>query len=77
MNKVEVGSIWRHFKGFELKVLAIAKHTEILEELVIYEHDSSLWARPISMFTNPDNVRNRSDNVTGQTYRFEQVEENV
>lgn len=77
MNKIEVGQRWKHFKGFELKVIAIAKHTETLEELVVYEHDDTIWARPISMFMNPDDVSSRKDNVTGQTYRFEPVEENA
>lgn len=71
MNEIAVGQRWKHFKGFELKIIAIAKHTETLEELVIYEHNNEVWARPKSMFTNPDDVSKRQDNVTGQKYRFE------
>lgn len=42
MNKIEVGEKWKHFKGFELKVIAFVRHTETLEELVIYEHDNEM-----------------------------------
>lgn len=73
MNKIEVGEKWKHFKGFELKVIAFVRHTETLEELVIYEHDNEMWARPKSMFTSPDDVSDRKDNVTGQKYRFMKV----
>lgn len=75
MNTVNVGQLWKHFKGFELKISALAKHTETMEELVVYEHNGEIWARPLSMFTNPDDVGDRKDNVTGQKYRFEKVSE--
>ena len=43
---------YRHFKGNEYEVIAIAKHSETLEELVIYKSLSNgeLWARPKSLF---------------------------
>jgi hypothetical protein len=48
--------IYKHFKTGNLyKVIGVGKHSETLEELVLYEalYDnkvSKLWARPISMF---------------------------
>ena len=44
---------YRHFKGNIYRVLYIAKHTETLEEHVVYQamygnHD--IWVRPKSMF---------------------------
>ena len=44
---------YRHYKGKDYEVFGIAKHTETLEEFVVYralygEHD--LWIRPKSMF---------------------------
>ncbi|MEK7177091.1 MAG: DUF1653 domain-containing protein [Patescibacteria group bacterium] len=47
--------IYKHYKGKEYRVIGIAKHSETLEDLVIYEplYDngiSKLWARPRSMF---------------------------
>ena len=44
--------LYRHFKGGEYKVLGVARHSETLEELVLYEHldDASRWVRPLPMF---------------------------
>ncbi|GAA4467838.1 hypothetical protein GCM10023093_24310 [Nemorincola caseinilytica] len=48
--------IYRHYKGKEYRVLGTAKHSETLEDLVVYEtlyeNDlSKLWVRPLKMFT--------------------------
>lgn len=72
---VNIGQKYRHFKGHVSTVLNIAKHTESLEDLVIYEHDNTVWARPVSMFMDKEDISNRPDNVTGQKYRFELIEE--
>ena len=46
---------YRHYKGKFYKVIGIAKHSETLEDLVVYEclHEnprSKVWVRPIKMF---------------------------
>ena len=44
---------YRHFKGMEYEVLGVAKHSETLEEMVVYRAlygAGDLWVRPISMF---------------------------
>lgn len=43
---------YRHFKGGLYEVIGIAKHSETLEELVIYRslQDQNLWVRPLSMW---------------------------
>ena len=69
------GDKYRHFKGSIMEVITLAKHSETLEELVIYKHDENIWARPVSMFLSKEDISNRSDNVTGQKYRFEKVED--
>jgi hypothetical protein len=43
-----------HYKGKEYTVLGVARHSETLEELVVYRQeygDRGLWVRPAEMFT--------------------------
>ena len=78
MEKVEIGKKYRHFKGHLIEVTGIAKHSESLENMIIYKHLGSgeLWARPEKMFLEDDDVSSRPDNITGQKHRFELYEEN-
>ncbi len=44
---------YRHFKGNEYEVLYIAKHSETLEDMVVYKAlygDGGMWVRPASMW---------------------------
>lgn len=44
---------YRHFKGNEYEVVAIAKNSETLEEMVVYKAlygEKELWVRPKSMW---------------------------
>jgi len=44
---------YRHFKGNEYEVLAVAKHSETLEPMVVYRAlygDGGVWVRPLSMW---------------------------
>ena len=69
--EVIVGKTYRHFKGTLHKVIAIAKHTETLEDLVIYTHDDQIWARPYNMFISKVDKEKYPD--INQEYRFELV----
>ena len=48
--------VYEHYKsGMKYRVLGAAKHSETLEDMVVYEalyenEMSKLWARPLSMF---------------------------
>ncbi len=46
--------IYKHYKGKEYKVIGVAKHSETLEDLVLYEpmyeSISKYWVRPLAMF---------------------------
>ena len=44
---------YRHYKGGEYRVLEIARHSETLEPIVIYQAlygERGLWVRPHAMF---------------------------
>lgn len=44
---------YRHFKGNEYEVIAIARHSETCEEMVVYKAlygDGGMWVRPVNMW---------------------------
>ena len=44
---------YRHFKGNEYEVIAIAKHSETGEDMVVYRAlygEGEIWVRPLSMW---------------------------
>ena len=52
METIKLGR-YRHFKGKEYEVLGIAKHSETLEEMVVYRAlygNGGIWVRPLSMW---------------------------
>jgi len=52
MTTVQPGR-YRHYKGNEYTVIGVARHSETLEELVLYRAeygDHGLWVRPKAMF---------------------------
>ena len=54
LREINIGGLYRHFKGGMYRVTGFARHTETMEMLVIYEnveHCGKMWARPIAMFT--------------------------
>lgn len=65
----------KHFKGSIYEVICVGKHTETMEEMVVYTHDGDIWIRPLSMFDDTDDISTRPDNVTGQIHRFEKMED--
>lgn len=55
MNKKLQLGVYQHYKGNKYLVLGTAKHSETLEELVLYttlyeNKESALWVRPLEMF---------------------------
>lgn len=59
MNNFEIKTgKYRHYKGKEYEVIGLARHSETLEELVVYRAlyvseefgENALWVRPAKMF---------------------------
>lgn len=51
--KIQPGR-YRHFKGNEYRVLALARHSETEEWMVVYQAlygEGGIWVRPASMWT--------------------------
>lgn len=45
--------LYRHYKGNDYRVVGLARHSETLEPVVIYQAlygDRGLWVRPAAMF---------------------------
>lgn len=54
MNNNLVLGKYRHYKGKDYEVIAVATHSETQEQLVVYRllyGDFSYWVRPLAMFT--------------------------
>ena len=60
---------YRHFKGNEYEVVGLAKHSETLEELVVYRAlygGRGLWVRPAAMW----NETVERDGVTCRRFTY-------
>lgn len=69
---LKIGSRYRHFKGNEYLVLHLAKHSETLEEYVVYQAlygERGIWIRPLEMFLDQKEVNGQWVN------RFEEIVE--
>ena len=64
MEEIKIGR-YRHFKGNEYEVLYLAKHSESLEDMVVYRALYGApggWVRPASMW-------NETVEREGKTYK--------
>lgn len=74
MQEISPGR-YRHYKGKQYEVIGIARHSETLEEMVVYYAlyyiegmgGNSLWVRPKSMFAEMVTVDGR------EVPRFERI----
>lgn len=52
ISEIKLGK-YRHYKGKDYEVFGVARHSETLEEFVVYRTlygKYDLWVRPIKMF---------------------------
>ena len=64
MDEIKIGR-YRHFKGNEYEVLYLARHSETLEDMVVYRAlygAHGVWVRPAGMW-------NETVERDGKTYR--------
>lgn len=59
----EPGTVWKHYRGGFYQVVAMARHSETLEHLVVYvltkddEKPRKVWCRPLGMWADTAIVR--------------------
>lgn len=64
MMTTKIGSTYEHYKGKKYRIIALAHHSETLEEMVVYEclYNNPLgkiWVRPRKMFEEKVSVEGK------------------
>ena len=51
-QEISVGNVYRHYKGNVYKIIAMAKHSETTEDMIVYQsvEHGDIWVRPKSMW---------------------------
>lgn len=69
-REIKTGRKYRHYKGNEYLVLHVARHSETLEDMVVYQAlygERGIWVRPLGMFlegvTSGGKTVNRFDEI--------------
>ena len=60
---VVIGGKYEHYKGKPYRVLAVARHSETLEEMVVYQQlygEEGVWVRPLGMFQETVEVEGKT-----------------
>jgi len=56
------GAIYEHYKGKRYKILAVSRHSESLDECVVYQAqygNRDVWVRPVAMFSETIEIEGR------------------
>lgn len=61
-NMIKLGK-YQHYKGNFYQVIAVAKHSETLEDMVFYQAlygEKDFWVRPLKMFLEEVEVEGKN-----------------
>lgn len=52
MQEIVSGKTYKHYKGNIYKIIGFAKHSETMEDMIVYQAvaDGKTWVRPYSMW---------------------------
>lgn len=73
-RKIHPGATYRHFKGKYYRVLYVARQSETLEDMVVYQQlygEHGVWVRPLAMFMETIERDGK------RMHRFEEVPEDA
>ena len=76
MREIKAGEYYRHFKGGQYQVTAIARDANTEEKVVVYQAlygEEEFWVRPYEEFASEVDREKYPD--AEQTWRFEKIEE--
>lgn len=68
MSQLKPG-VYRHFKGNLYRLIAVARHSETLEDMVVYQAlygEGGFWVRPAAMW----NEHVEKDGYTGPRFQY-------
>lgn len=59
-QEITIGRVYKHYKGNLYRIIAIAKHSETLEEMIVYQSlkNNETWVRPKTMWNEVIDERN-------------------
>lgn len=62
-KSIASGSVYEHYKGMRYKILGVGRHSETLEEMVVYQAlygEGDIWVRPLAMFLEDITIEGQS-----------------
>jgi hypothetical protein len=61
MQEIEIGKTYKHYKGNVYKIIALGKHSETLEDMIVYQSvkNGDVWIRPKRMWNETINDDNQ------------------
>ena len=76
---IEIGAIYKHYKNQHCyQVIAIGKHSETLEDLVVYKAlyksdtfpEGQIWCRPLKMWNELINGKPRFEKIIDNSIKL-------